>query len=395
MTSDTGPAPYRRHRRIPELRALIFMGISSKTLRIILLLGLACIHMSQASGAEPLYSRGYIDALMDSRFPGLGLRVQAIDANQVTLSTRICLGPWQKRDIASLLKDTRNINVIWAEPALCSPPRSGREQSAAPDSTAKEITESEAIPSMYALPEQVLFAPLLADPREPRFSVSYQRYRISGRKFAAANAAFGEYFGLAADFLGLPGNSQIGLQGAVFTLFNLSTPSSDLVNADYWIGIPVTYRNGPWSFLARIYHQSSHLGDEFILDNPTVKRVNLNYEDAVTLISYEWEKLRIYGGGGYIIHSEPHLARPHLQAGTEFFQPHALRGLDFVAALDVQSSRELGWENSYSFQAGFQFKNRSNRRVRLMFEHFDGHSPNGQFFRERLRYNGIGLYFRF
>jgi hypothetical protein len=364
-------------------------------LRIILLLGLMCVHVGRASGAQPSYSRGYIDALMDTRFPGLGMRVQAIDADRVTLSTRICLGPWQKRDIASLLKEARNVNVIWAEPAVCSPPKSGKEPSAAPDATAKEITETEAIPGMYALPEQILFAPLIADPRQPRFSVSYQRYTISGQKFAAANVAMGEYFGLAADFVGLPGNSQIGIQGAVFALFDLSTQSSDLVNADYWIGLPVTYRNGPWSFLARVYHQSSHLGDEFILDNPTVKRVNLSYEDVVTLISYEWEKLRIYGGGGYILHSEPHLARPHLQAGTEFVQPDAVRDLDFIAAVDVQSSRELDWEKSYSFQAGFQLKNGSNRRVRLMFERFDGHSPNGQFFRERLRYNGVGLYLKF
>ena len=371
------------------------MGISNKTLRIILLLGLACICVSRACGAERPYSRGYIDALMDSRFPGLGLRVQAIDATQVTLSTRICLGPWQKRDISALLEETRNIKVIWAEPAVCSPPASAQEKSAAPDSTAKEIAETEAIPGMYALPEQVLFAPLIADPRQPRFSLSYQRYAISGQKFAAANVAFGEYFGLAADFLGLPGNSQIGLQGAVFALFNLSTPSSDLINADYWIGIPLTYRDGPWSFLARVYHQSSHLGDEFVLDNPTVARVNLSYEEVITLISYEWEKLRIYGGGGYIIHSEPRLARPHWQVGTEFVQPHVVQGLDFIAALDAQSSRELGWAKSFSLQAGFQFKHRGNRRIRLMIEHFDGHSPNGQFFQERLRYNGIGLYFRF
>ena len=373
---------------------MTFTDISNRALRFVLL-GLACIHMSSASGAEPLYSRGYIDALLDSRFPGLGLRVQALDANQVTLSTRICLGPWQKRDIVSLVKEVKDGDVIWAEPALCSPPKSGKEQSAAPDSTAKEIAKAEASPSTYALPEQILFAPLSADPRQPRFSLSYQRYRISGQKFAAANVAMGEYFGLAADFLGLPGNSQIGLQGARFALFNLNAPSSDLINADYWIGIPVTYRDGPWSFLARIYHQSSHLGDEFILDNPTVKRVNLQYEDVVSLVSYEWEKLRIYGGGGYILRSEPHLKRPHYQAGTEFIQPQAIRELDFIAALDVQSSAELGWEKSYSVQAGFQFKSHNNRRVRLMFEHFDGHSPNGQFFRERLRYSGLGLYFRF
>lgn len=371
------------------------MGISKIILRVILLIGLACISVGRASGAELLYARGYIDALMDNRFPGLGLRVQAIDAEQVTLSTRICLGPWQKRDIATLLKDARNMNVVWAEPEDCSLSKSDQDKSAAPDSTAKQITEIEAIPDTYALPEQVLFAPLIADPRQPRFSLSYQRYRIADQKFSAANVAFGEYFALAGDFLGLPGNSQIGIQGAVFALFNLDAPSSDLINADYWIGIPLTYRQGPWSFLARIYHQSSHLGDEFILNNPGVKRVNLSYQDIVTLVSYEWEYLRIYGGGGYIIHSEPELARKHLQAGIELVVPHAVQGLDLIAALDVQSSQELDWENSYSFQAGFQFRNLGNRRVRLMFEHFDGHSPNGQFFRERLRYNGLGVYFRF
>src|SRR5678815_1318424 len=183
---DTGALPIES---APGNCMLIPMGISDRTLLTILLLGLACIDMSRASGAEPLYSRGYIDALVDSRFPGLGLRVQAIDANQVTLSTRICLGPWQKRDIVSLVKEVKDGDVIWAEPALCSPPKSGKEQSAAPDSTAKEIAKTEAIPSTYALPEQNLFAPLSADPRQPRFSLSYQRYRISGQKFAAANVA--------------------------------------------------------------------------------------------------------------------------------------------------------------------------------------------------------------
>ncbi len=371
------------------------MGISNNILRIVLLVGLACISVGRASGADFLYSRGYIDALMDNRFPGLGLRVQAIDVEQVTLSTRICLGPWQKRDIASLLKEARKMNVVWAEPEDCSLSKKEQVKSAAPDSTAKQITEIEAIPDMYALPEQALFAPLIADPRQPRFSLSYQRYKVADQKFSAASVAFGEYFALAGDFLGLPGNSQIGIQGAVFALFNLDAPSSDLINADYWIGIPLTYRQGPWSFLARIYHQSSHLGDEFILNNPGVKRVNLSYEDIVTLVSYEWEYLRIYGGGGYIIRSDPEIARKHLQAGIELVVPQAVLGLDFITALDVKSSEELDWENSYSFQAGFQLKNIGNRHVRLMFEHFDGHSPNGQFFRERLRYNGLGVYFRF
>ncbi len=87
----------------------------------------------------------------------------------------------------------------------------------------------------------------------------------------------------------------------MFALFNLDAPSSDLINADYWIGLPISYRKGPWSYVLRFYHQSSHLGDEFILGNPGVDRVNLSYEDMELLVSYEWERWRLYGGGGYLL----------------------------------------------------------------------------------------------
>ena len=95
-------------------------NVANTIARSLLLVSLVCVSVSRAHAADSTYARGYIDALMDNRFPGLGLRVQAIEAEQVTLSTRICLGPWQKRDIATLLKDARKVNVVWAEPEDCS-----------------------------------------------------------------------------------------------------------------------------------------------------------------------------------------------------------------------------------------------------------------------------------
>jgi hypothetical protein len=246
-----------------------------------------------------------------------------------------------------------------------------------------------------ALPEEELFAPLLADTRQPRFSVSYQNYRGKAREFSAANVALGEYFGLASGLFGKAGSSQIGIQAAVFALFNLDAPSSDLINADYWIGLPISYRRGPWSYLIRLYHQSSHLGDEFILGNPGIDRVNLSYEDLEALVSYEWERWRVYGGGGYLVHSEPDLAPKQVHGGVEYAKPRALGRLNFIAAADLRASEELDWGRSRSYQAGFEYRSTSTRRVRLMLEHFQGHSPNGQFYREPLRYTGLGLYFVF
>ena len=337
-----------------------------------------------ATSERDAYLRGYVEALLDSRFSGLGLRVRAIAPDGgITLSSSACLGPWQKRDIEQLLLKTGlSKTLTWGASTDC-------DTSTPPESIASEPLV------FYALPETELFAPLLADPRQPRFSVSYQQYHGPAQKFTAAGVAFGEYFGLASGFLGNSGSSQIGIQGAVFALFNLDAPSKDLINSDYWIGLPLSYRKGPWSYLLRVYHQSSHLGDEFILGNPGVNRVNLSYENFESLASYEWAEWRVYGGGSYFLHSEPGVAPKQLHMGVEFIRPRMIRGFDFIAATDLRVSEELDWKISRSFQMGLEFKSASPRRVRLMLEYFSGHSPNGQFYREPLRYSGLGLYFGF
>jgi len=348
-----------------------------------LLLSILALWSFGASADPQEYLRGYTDALLDDRFPELGLYVVRTTADgDVTLASRTCLGPSQKRDVEYLLSKTGRVKaVVWDRSVDCA--------GEAPAPAAETPVE------LHALPEQELFAPLLADPRQPRFSMSYQRYRTPANEFAAASVALGEYFGLASGMFGKSGSSQIGIQAAVFALFNLDAPSSDLVNADYWLGFPLSYRKGPWSYLVRLYHQSSHLGDEFLLGNPGVNRVNLSYEDLEGLVSYEWVKWRVYGGGGYMLHTEPDLKRKHVHGGVEFVQPRAAGELSFVAAADVRASEELDWRGSRSYQVGFEFRSSSPRRVRLMLEYFRGHSPNGQFYRESLRYTGLGLYFGF
>lgn len=330
--------------------------------------------------ADDAYLRGYLDGLLDNRFPSLGLKVHTLDAQGlVQLSARNCPGPSQQRDIEELLIATGRVRtVVWDAATDCARP-----------STASSPFD------VSLLSEEELFAPLLADPRQPRFSMSYQRYRTPTQHFRAAGVAFGEYFPIATGVLGRSGASQIGIQGAVFALFNLDAPSSDLVNADYSIGIPLSYRRGPWSTLFKIYHQSSHLGDEFLLGNAGINRLNLSYEDMLGLVSHEWERWRVYGGVGYLLRSEPALDPGHWQAGIEYVRPHAFAGLDFIAAADVKAAQELDWSRSRSYQAGFEFRRNTPRRLRLMLEYFRGHSPNGQFYREKLSYVGVGVYFRF
>lgn len=331
-----------------------------------------------AADSDP-YLRGYLQGLLDSRFPGLNLDVRSVGARQVVVSAGACLGAAQKHDIERALEQSYDAeSIIWDAVADCARP--------APPSGQVRF---------QALPETELFPPLLADPRQPRFSLSFQHYKTPGNTFNAGSVALGEYFGFASGFLGDSGASQLGIQAGVFALFNLQSESMDLLNADYWFSLPLSYRKGPWSYVFRLYHQSSHLGDEFILGNPGINRINLSYEGVEVLASHEWDYLRVYGGGGYLINSEPVLDPLSAHAGIEFWYPKVVAGLDLIAAIDVRASEEVDWERSHSYQAGFELRSPSRRRVRLMLEYFQGRSPNGQFYVEKVRYTGVGLYFGF
>ena len=79
---------------------------------------------------------------------------------------------------------------------------------------------------------------------------------------------------------------EFGIQAGVFAIFDLDAESLDLINADYLIGIPLVFRKGNFSNMTRIFHQSSHLGDEFLLRGRAEKRVNLSYEAGNSIFSY-------------------------------------------------------------------------------------------------------------
>ncbi|MGH7860072.1 MAG: DUF1207 domain-containing protein, partial [Candidatus Binatia bacterium] len=163
------------------------------------------------------------------------------------------------------------------------------------------------------LPADDLFRPPLADVKEPRFSAAYQSVRFRSRglpgersveRINAGIVRLGLNFGLVG--LRRPDScegAQLGIFGAVLSQFNLDTPSSDLINSDFLVGFPLSLRRGPFSARARLYHQSSHLGDEFLLNNPEVDRVNLSFEAFDALLSAEYGWLRLYAGGGVLLRS--------------------------------------------------------------------------------------------
>jgi len=244
----------------------------------------------------------------------------------------------------------------------------------------------------------VLFKPLLADPKWPHFSVGYGNIHNHVDLRHGIRVSLGEIIPLFHFEDGRGGYYQIAIEGAVFSLFDMAAPSRDLVNTDFRVGLPVIYQRAGFSFMGRVLHQSSHLGDEFILRNRVEERVNLSYEAVEGLLSYEFDSgIRLYGGPGYMVRRSPHCLTPWLlQAGMEYrslttFLNGCIRPM---LALDVQWGQEEVFEPSYSGRMGFQFERWDflHRKFQIFFEAYHGGLPAGQLYEYNITSIGVGLH---
>lgn len=157
-------------------------------------------------------------------------------------------------------------------------------------------------PSSPWFPREALFEPPLASPLETGFRGSL--LVASGRGFyegthVEAEVVLGEHIPLLRlrrETFGGPGIS-VNFETGILTRFYIDMPS-DLINADFRVGVPVELRYREWSARLELRHISAHLGDDFgsRFDAPFQ---NLSYEGTVLLMARRLGPFRLYGGGAY------------------------------------------------------------------------------------------------
>jgi hypothetical protein len=275
----------------------------------------------------------------------------------------------------------------------------GRHPAVAPDVVSdRAVGGKTAERGVELLPSGYLFDALIADPKWTRAELAYLYY--DDAELGNVGAAT---LGLRFPFARGPapgGQWQVGLQGGIFAIFDLDAESSDLVNADYWVGLPLSYRSGDFSGILRVFHQSSHLGDEFLLRN-RIDRVNLSVEGIDFKLSYEiGDVVRPYVGAGYLFRREPSdLAPWSTQVGVELYSPWSLahRSIRPVFGTDVQHHEENDWHTDVSVRAGIRLESPRvvERNIQILLQYYDGKDPNGQFFERSIRYTGVGVQAQF
>ena len=345
---------------------------------------------SATIAADDSYIAGYASAVLQHEFDVPGAILQVHDG--VVIVTADSLGKVDRQKVVTALGKIPGVVRVEV-----------REEAEPPTVPAEppQAVIQEKVPKAESkfLPRDLLVAPFHADPRWPHFSVASRQVSLGQEPGNTGSANFGETFALYRNAAPLDGQWEIALQAGVFSVFSMSAPSLDLVNADYTVGLLTSYRTGPFSGFLRLHHQSSHLGDEFILNSRTpINRINLSFEEVDLKLSYELASwLRLYGGGGMLVGRDPNdLQRGTSQVGTELTSPWTFWDgkVRPVAYADVQANARSNWRVASSFMTGLQFEDAriGDRKLQVLAEYFGGPSPNGQFYTQNIEWFGLGIH---
>jgi len=164
--------------------------------------------------------------------------------------------------------------------------------------------DDEAPPGARWFPVSSVVAPLLAAPREVRLGggfISTERDiedSIDGRNLEA-QVAIGVPIPVVRFQDEAPGRPAIdlGFEVGVFSRFFMESMEKELINTDYRVGVPLGIRHGMWEARLTVLHVSSHVGDDYLDDNPQAV-FQVSREGLELLIGARpGADFRLYAGG--------------------------------------------------------------------------------------------------
>lgn len=247
------------------------------------------------------------------------------------------------------------------------------------------------------LPELSPFFPtMLAQPHILGYSAGY---RSADKIFKSTlPVSIGDQFSLFQFKITSSSNLYLGIEACVWAIFEAKYQSLSLINADYYVALPLTYIKDKLSARLRFFHESSHLGDEFLLETK-IKRVNPSMEGVDISLAYEvMDDLVCFIGYRNIFRSDDsfHVKPSCFYYGFNYFLNFATLQTFHVQAkpyLGVyftnQENNHWGFDGSVAF--GYQWNKCYGRKLRIYLMGHDGYSAEGQFARRKSKYVSINL----
>lgn len=205
-------------------------------------------------------------------------------------------------------------------------------------------------------------------------------------------AVVGENFPVVALRRG-PRPIVLGIGSQAYGRFSLDDSKSALISMDWVAGLNTTALLGAWALTLQIYHESSHLGDEYA-DDFGAGRLDWTREVVAGWASYTSGDWRLTGGASYVVDDGLTLPRPGAALGVDFHGNRhraSARAVEPVIGLYTEATSATRWRLSTSAKLGVAFVGEGAPRLGLAFIAHDGLSTQRQFFREESRYLGMEL----
>ncbi len=350
------------------------------------------------------YIEGYVQSKLDQLYPSHSVRV--IVRNRVAYLYRVPEDPLVRRGVVKTASTTPGVRAIKIKEGL-EPPLPKKVACPTPPRKPR-------IKGIWFPQNTVLFPPLIANPRAVLNSISYRWQWQEASEWLGKTAvavSFGDIFPLYRfiDIGKIHLKLQFSLEAAAWALFRIDhhEPNdwSEFVNADYFLGIPITMALGNWSSRLCLYHMSTHLGDELLVNNPSLLRLNPSYEGVDLFVAYQvLENLKPYLGLGVIFRTDKtYVMKPfYVEYGAEYrflrqvVHYNRLYGQAFVAA-NFQNAQTRNYALDTTLVAGYEWSKLrgAGRRFRIFMEWHNGFAPDGQFYKERLSYFGFRISYGF
>ncbi len=340
--------------------------------------------LSKKSSSDS-YLEAYIQGVLDTKYPDS--RVLVTVRNGDVLLVHLPGDLTKSQEIVSFVRDLTKRSVYDSNP-------SHRDR----DEKEPQNKHHDKWHGVWLPQSTTLFPTEIANPRQPCFACGVRSHDKIGGTFST-DFIIGAQFPVYrwANFKG--GDLQLELEAAAFAVFNLHERTFPMINADYYAGVPLTFAKGPIAYRLRLYHISSHVGDEFLCEHRHFHRKNKSFEALDLSGDYSFNShLRVYGTLGSILlsDSEMHMKPLYVEYGFEARGPRTdfkqLFGQPFLA-VHMQNWQDVNFAIDTTYALGYEWGkiHGIGRKVRLFLEYHQGFSTEGQFSRHRTKFVGIRM----
>lgn len=362
-----------------------------------------------------LFLSGYLQSIVDQEF--LDYRVLVVVQDKEVKLFNLPENTVVKQSILSFVKSLEEI-----EGREVSEVATDHQQNL---SIQKHVMEQR--PGGVWFPNSVLYRPVFANPMGPFYTLKYQsgdndaffipglaQDDLPGKSVVAIS--LGDIFPIyrwtqvtSSDF-----DVQLSIEACMWGWFNMKAPQCDpcrnewaeLITTDYMLGIPLTIAKDQYAVRFRVYHISSHLGDEYICNHSDVVclngnvRVNPSMEAVDIFLSYHLnDYFRVVVGPGVVFHSDTsyELKPMYFEWGIEARRwNNRSKSTDLYSTPFISTYFRNWQENNFrldaSIMVGWEWSRLENigRNFRVFAQYFNGYST-GQFFKETTSYWSVGV----